>query len=243
MPEPAVAEAEPDTEAVAEVEAEVEPEPADLDAEIAAGAMAGAENARSSTGLPPELAFLDTPAEAEEETPEVEAETETEAAAELPEPEQVPEPEPVAAKPINPFPTIPESVRKSVMAAASRAVPPELAGEFPDDAASADEASADTANKDVATTTLGDLAQRLEKALTEQANPGKDAVASGEAEPAQAEAGSEAETDDEEDAEGHDDGAVIDFSARRKEEPVDELEDEMARLLNDLTGDTGRAGK
>ena len=38
--------------------------------------------------------------------------------------------------------------------------------------------------------------------------------------------------------------AVIDFKARRRDEPDpdDALEDEMARLLNDLTGDTNRVG-
>ena len=120
------------------------------------------------------------------------------------------------------------------MAAASRAVSPDVAEGL----------SGDAGGNDIATTTLGDLAQRLEKALSEQANPTDGAMAPEEAQAADAEAVSadEAAEFDDEPAEDGDDRAVIDFHARRKEEPEDTLEDEMAKLLNDLTGDTNRVG-
>ncbi len=177
---------------------------------------------------------------------------------------------------ISPFPTIPEDVRRSVLEAARRAEG------LPD----ADSAVSDGDTK----TTLGDLAERLEQALAEQAStlsgqlqPGDDAkpapgpepsaaqepatsveawesgelAASGpqaaavkpdvtpaqpapsestpESEPRQSQAMLEDETD----------SGVIDFSDRKKASPEtktsDTLEDEMARLLGELTG--GSSGR
>ncbi len=203
-----------------------------------------AEEERLESGLPPELAFLDSPAEEAQPEPDVAIETPPEEheqpAAESPVAE-----EPSKPTPTSPFPTIPESVRQSVMAAASRPVPPEIAAGLADGAA-----------KDVATTTLGDLAQRLEQALSEQTEPTGDAADTeaaldleefDEGDPAGTEhAGEPAIQDagpDELDSAGDgEEGAVIDFNARRREDPEDTLEDEMARLLDDLTGDTNRAG-
>jgi hypothetical protein len=176
--------------------------------------------------LPAELAFLDQPA-----TPDVAEEEAEPVVAEEPAP---PKPAP---RSVNPFPTIPDNVRKSVMEAARRAISPEVT-----------EGIATGANTDVAATTLGDLAQRLEKALSEQA-AGKAPTASQPEEAAAVE--SEPETADaepdlaEEDEPAEEsERAVIDFNARRRDEPDpdDALEDEMARLLNDLTGDTNRVG-
>ena len=228
---------------------------------------------RQDSELPPELAFLDAPAnegspgQMEEHAPELDAEDDESAAAvasseneETPvgtgddepapvvrnaEPDFPPEPTPGQ----NPFPTIPESVRKSVMAAASRAIPPELAAGL-----------ADGMDKDVATTTLGDLAQRLEKALSEQSEaqtnddlpddtdasdplPG---LASGHEDDDQTNApnaveGSDDESDHEPEADEREEGAVIDFNALRREEAEETLEDEMAKLLNDLASDANKA--
>ena len=231
---------------------------------------------RPESALPPELAFLDTPATSEasqQDTADHEA-VPTDGydlpESDLDRSEAAPEPQPATS----PFPTIPESVRQSVMAAASRPVPPEIAAGLADGAA-----------KDVATTTLGDLAQRLEQALSEQSDPDTEAA---EVEMTEVESGLSAGLDDHadsladspaaesadidttesleiEDTAGTgantemtdetglesvepdsigdtDDGAVIDFNARRREDPEDTLEDEMARLLNDLAGDTNRAG-
>ncbi len=242
---------------------------------------------RSPGGLPAELAFLDTPAFEEAETDsadEMDLPDEFAAAAELPDddhsadpddtdqPDHLPLPEAAAAPApsINPFPTIPENIRQSVLAAANRPVPPELAASL-----------AEGTNKDVAATTLGDLAHRLEKALSDKSRPdigdqtvtdlqaapetgGEDIVTddlmdeiSSEQPVAEVVADSESDSFDGEiddspiddspiddgavDDGAVDDRAVIDFAARRREEPeepADPLEDEMAKLLNDLTSDT-----
>ena len=115
---------------------------------------------------------------------------------------------------------------------------------------------ADGMDKDVATTTLGDLAQRLEKALSEQSEaqttddlpkdtdasdplPG---LASGHEDDDQTSASVLAdEPDDESDDEEKEEGAVIDFNAMRREEAEETLEDEMAKLLNDLASDANKA--
>jgi hypothetical protein len=232
----------PEIEAVAEAQAEPDHAPeaeseTELEAEIIGDVETVAEaeepveattpeGDRSPSGLPAELAFLDQPA-----SPEVAEEDEAEPVAV----EEASTPKP-APRSVNPFPTIPDNVRKSVMDAARRAVSPEVA-----------EGIATGANTDVAATTLGDLAQRLEKALSEQAagkspkapQPDEPAAVEDEAATADAEPDTEEETPAEES-----ERAVIDFNARRRDEPDpdDALEDEMARLLNDLTGDTNRVG-
>ena len=168
---------------------------------------------------------------------------------------------------ISPFPTIPEDIRRSVLEAARQA-------ERSPDVGSG---TADAGVK----TTLGDLAERLEHALAEQAStlsgklkPGADAkpapdpaqgpdasieewergelASSGAGAP-----GSTPETAPSADAdsevapepaprqsqamlEDETDSGVIDFSDRKKaapeNKPSDSLEDEMARLLGELTG-------
>jgi hypothetical protein len=173
---------------------------------------------------------------------------------------------------ISPFPTIPEDVRRSVLEAARRA----------ESSLDAGSASADGAEK----TTLGDLAERLEQALAEQAStlsgqlqknadgkpaPGPDEgpsasieewergeLASSDIQAAEStpEAVPSAATDPEAtpDAaprqsqamlEDETDSGVIDFSDRKKaapeSKPSDSLEDEMARLLGELTG--GKSGR
>lgn len=224
-------------------------------------------------GLPPELAFLDTPASesseeqnadpgselnehAGEHPAESSASERTETApmvADEEDPADVAiarnlEPDyPPAPRPgTNPFPTIPESVRKSVMAAASRAIPPELAAGL-----------ANGLDKDVATTTLGDLAQRLEKALSEQseaisadnATDNADAsdplatLPSGHADDGEAdEEVTQSAAADRTEPAAQEEGAVIDFNALRRDDSDESLEDEMAKLLNDLTGDANKAG-
>ncbi|HSM40958.1 MAG TPA: hypothetical protein VK862_09415 [Afifellaceae bacterium] len=225
-----VTESPVETDHAAEVENELEAEIA-VDAETGAEAEEPAEAAapegdRSPSGLPAELAFLDQPA-----TPDVAEEEAEPVVAEEPAP---PKPAP---RSVNPFPTIPDNVRKSVMEAARRAVSPAVA-----------EGIATDANTDVAATTLGDLAQRLEKALSEQA-AGKaptalesEEAAAVESEPETADA--EPDLAEENEPAEESERAVIDFNARRRDEPDpdDALEDEMARLLNDLTGDTNRVG-
>jgi hypothetical protein len=174
---------------------------------------------------------------------------------------------------LNPFPAIPEDVRRSVLEAAKRA-------ENSLDATSRSTAQAGTTAGTVKTT-LGDLAERLEQALAEQAStlsgqvksaagakpapvtaegratiieewergevissgalppdgtPEADASADADAEaapgaaPRQSQAMLEEETDT----------GVIDFNDRKKAAPKDKqsdsLEDEMARLLGELTG-------
>lgn len=225
----AEADVEPVIEQLSEPESEpeIETEPEAVPDETAETEPAETEEERSPSGLPAELAFLDQPVTADEMEAEIEP----------PVAEQPAAPKP-AVKSVNPFPTIPENVRRSVMEAARRAVSPEVA-----------EGIAAGTNTDVAATTLGDLAQRLEKALSEQAS-GKGttppsspedvpAAAADEAMPAEA----EAESGEDQAAEDME-RAVIDFNSRRKDEPdpEDALEDEMARLLNDLTGDTNRVG-
>ncbi|HSG94066.1 MAG TPA: hypothetical protein VLA28_01000 [Afifellaceae bacterium] len=185
---------------------------------------------------------------------------------------QTVDPSPQRPAAISPFPTIPEDVRRSVLEAARRA----------EGSLDADPAMTDGGTK----TTLGDLAERLEQALAEQAStlsgqlkPNADTkpaashapadsaqnpaasieawesgelVSSGppaadseagaaaslaeqsgagdDAEPRQSQAMLEDETD----------SGVIDFSDRKKaspeDAPSDSLEDEMARLLGELTG-------
>ena len=50
-----------------------------------------------------------------------------------------------------------------------------------------------------------------------------------------------AEADDESDGDEQEEGAVIDFNALRRGETDESLEDEMAKLLNDLTSDANKA--
>jgi len=172
---------------------------------------------------------------------------------------------------LNPFPTIPEDVRRSVLEAAKRA-------ENSLDTASGSTAQAGMADGAVKTT-LGDLAERLEQALAEQAStlsgqvksaagakpapvtaegraaiieewergevissgaqppdgpPEANASAGAEAKPGAAPRQSQAMLEEETDT------GVIDFSDRKKAAPKDKqsesLEDEMARLLGELTG-------
>jgi hypothetical protein len=184
--------------------------------------------------------------------------------------------EPATGQPaaISPFPTIPEDVRRSVLEAAQRA----------ENSLDADSGTTDGSAK----TTLGDLAERLEQALAEQASTlsgqlqktadGKPAPGPVTAGPAQGpttsieawesgelatsspqeaagepdsvpppDAESEAQSDDaprqsQAMLEDETDSGVIDFSDRKKaapeNKPSDSLEDEMARLLGELTGRT-----
>jgi len=199
-----------------------------------------------------------------------------------PEPEAVPAPsgdagadtavkaaEPAAERSaaISPFPTIPEDIRRSVLEAARQAERSPDAGP----------GMADGGVK----TTLGDLAERLEQALAEQASTlsgqlksdtdakpapgpaqspnasieewerGGSASSGAEAPDSTPEAAPSADADPEAapDAaprqsqamlEDETDSGVIDFSDRKKAAPEnkssDSLEDEMARLLGELTG-------
>jgi len=132
------------------------------------------------------------------------------------------------AAPLSPFPTIPEAVRRSILERAS----------------SADPGAGPKSQK----TTLGDLAERLQEALTrrDQGAAGEDAgprsapapvAGPGEAETPRPPAEAFPEPAPERGREGGS-PAVIDFSPRR--DGNDSLEEEMARLLNELTGETTR---
>lgn len=230
-----------------------------------AAARAFDENiAKSAGGDDPDIVTLpqaDVPASPEPETTVAAADnTEADTA------DKMAEPAAQRFAAINPFPSIPEDVRRSVLEAARRAERSMGSG-------SAD--MADGGEK----TTLGDLAERLEQALAEQASslsdqfksaastkpaPGPaqnpatsieawergeltpagaqtadgapEAAPSPAAEPEAAPRQSQALLEDETDP------GVIDFSDRKKasseSKPSDSLEDEMARLLGELTGRT-----
>ena len=223
----------------------------------------------------------DVPAAAEAETAAAAGDGEAELADKTTEPADKttkPAAEQLAA--VSPFPTIPEDVRRSVIDAAQRAG--QLPGAGSGSAVQAD--MADGGEK----TTLGDLAERLEQALAEQAStlsgqikpaagakPGADAAppdlgspdpdqdpdatvkawesgelaaapqAAGAAPQATAsadEAPEEPQRQSQAVLEGETDSGVIDFSDRKKTSPEgtssESLEDEMARLLGELTGRT-----